>query len=108
MPFSGSIAYGRIGGSLISSCEMAKRYYGETQQEKSELKSAIGEAISAFCEVHQSEPERIWLSRTAGLLLIEDLVTNHKLYDVSARVTPRLKGVAFAMEKNGESIFRLK
>ena len=86
---------------------MAKRYYERSQQEKRELKSAIGSAISAFCEAHQTEPERIWLSRTAGLLLVEDLVADHKLYDVAARVTSHLKGVAFAMENNEESLFML-
>jgi hypothetical protein len=84
---------------------MAKRYYETSEREKTELKSAIGEAISKFCKTHQSEPERIWLSRTAGLLLLEDLASNHKLYDVATRVTSNLKGVAFAMENSSRSLF---
>ncbi|MDB6037917.1 MAG: hypothetical protein JWM99_1758 [Verrucomicrobiales bacterium] len=86
---------------------MAKRYYESSQREKRELKSAIGDAIAAFCKAHQAEPERIWLSRTAGLLLVEDLVADHKLYDVAARVTSHLKGVAFAMEKSEASLFTM-
>jgi hypothetical protein len=84
---------------------MAKRYYETSEREKTELKSAISEAISQFCQTHQAEPARIWLSRTAGLLLVEDLASNHKLYDVSIRVTSNLKGVAFAMENNSQSLF---
>jgi hypothetical protein len=84
---------------------MAKRYYETSEREKTELKSAIGEAISQFCRTHRSEPERIWLSRTAGLLLVEDLASNHKLYDVATRVTSNLKGVAFAMENSSRSLF---
>jgi len=81
---------------------MAIKHSRGTKQRKLELKYAIGDAISAFREAHLSEPERIWLSRSAGLLLIEELVKSDNLYDVPAMVTPRLKGVAFAMIKSAE------
>lgn len=82
---------------------MAKQSRPGAQQEKVKLKSEIGSAISAFSQVHRSEPERIWLSQIAGLLLIDDLASNDKLFDVAARVTPHLKGVAFAMIRNREN-----